>query len=114
MKMLLVVFIVLINYNEFSSAQPQFPALKLPKLTVNVEKVDVHIKSVRVNPAGIIPRSKKESGGDYAGVDFMALQKCFTKDDCPLGQCCNWYKTKEQRNFRCYVPKGDSCPSGPH
>ena len=66
--MLLVVFIVLINYNEFSSAQPQFPALRLPKLTVNVEKVDVHIKGVRVHSGGKrIPRVKKESGGDYAG-----------------------------------------------
>ena len=66
MKMLLVVLIVLINYNEFS--------YQLPQLTVNVGDIDVH-----VHAGGEMESHHGEEGhhGESAGIISYYIRPIF-------------------------------------
>merc|ERR550539_555552 len=110
--MLLVVFIVLITYNEYSYQLPalpfNFPALTLPKLTLNIGDVDVHIRSVGMEnttpPFELLHEDHKSggtAGGDYLsetglkpGLDYSAGGSCQSDADCfgppcpPIGGYC--------------------------
>ena len=65
MKMLLVVFIVLINYNEFSHQLPTMTNPRVKTMTINIGDIDVHVHA----GAGLESHHGEEGHhGESAGI----------------------------------------------